>query len=496
MTRLPAGSARRASGSLSNWLLSSSGSAMSTGRRVAIARVMTLGVSSVSRTPGPVGPGGGEPGPVDHAQAELVVIEERHRRAQRADRGPAHLGDHLDHLLHVERLGQHRRRLLQPRGAQRRRRQLVGQPAAHLLGLALAGHVGAGADPLGDLPVPLDRHRPHVVVPVGAAPGAHPEPVIEDPAGAQALPPVPLDPLAVLRVDRVEPPVAEELLDGLPGDPPPLGGVLEHLAVRRRHPDDLRAALDERPVPLLAAAQRLLGGRASAAGDDDEPGAAQRVVRTAHAEPVECPLAWRRRVTGRGPPRRSRMSRSPGGPARAPAARAASPLAASTAGQTAAMGCPVKSLTWRSYILASAGLTQTNRKSVSRNAIPAGASRSTASGSQDSNSPNPASRCFGTEVSALNRAPHPPCRRLPLAAPSWRQPAGSATSVPRPQRPLRISVPQSRYRCCQLAAWKPSANRCRRGRPPPEGPRKRDTNGLAAIARHNDGSMGKFSYSG
>jgi hypothetical protein len=27
-------------------------------------------------------------------------------------------------------------------------------------------------------------------------------------------------------------------------------------------------------------------------------------------------------------------------------------------------------------------------------------------------------------------------------------------------------------------------------------PGKRDTNGLAAIARHNDGSMGKFSYSG
>ena len=32
--------------------------------------------------------------------------------------------------------------------------------------------------------------------------------------------------------------------------------------------------------------------------------------------------------------------------------------------------------------------------------------------------------------------------------------------------------------------------------PPPEGPRKRDTDGLAAIGRHNDGSMGKFSYSG
>ena len=40
-----------ASGSDSNWARNSSGSAISTGRLVAIARVITLGVSSVSRTP-------------------------------------------------------------------------------------------------------------------------------------------------------------------------------------------------------------------------------------------------------------------------------------------------------------------------------------------------------------------------------------------------------------------------------------------------------------
>jgi hypothetical protein len=108
-------------------------------------------------------------------------------------------------------------------------------------------------------------------------------------------------------------------------------------------------------------------------------------------------------------------------------------------------------------------------------------------------------------------------------------------------------VPQSRYRCCQLAAGKPSINRClrtpdgasddtiphctgrsartrakRRLREPPGdtpgetatrlpertrlpgrtgqtrsgGPQKRDTYVIAAISRHNDGSMGKFSYSG
>ena len=34
------------------------------------------------------------------------------------------------------------------------------------------------------------------------------------------------------------------------------------------------------------------------------------------------------------------------------------------------------------------------------------------------------------------------------------------------------------------------------GGTPPRTPEIRDTDGIAAIARHNDGSMGKFSYSG
>ncbi len=108
---------------------------------------------------------------------------------------------------------------------------------------------------------------------------------------------------------------------------------------------------------------------------------------------------------------------------------AASARAASTAGHTAATGCPANSAGVRSYIRARAGLTQTNRKSWSRKAIPAGASRSTASGSQDPNSPNPASRCLGTEVSALNRAPHLPRRRLPLAAPSCYRTARPVTHL-------------------------------------------------------------------
>ena len=81
---------------------------------------------------------------------------------------------------------------------------------------------------------------------------------------------------------------------------------------------------------------------------------------------------------------------------------ATSARAASTAGQTSATGRPAKSATGRPNSSASAELTQTNRMSVPRTAIPADASRKTASGSQDSNSVNPASRCFGTEVSALN----------------------------------------------------------------------------------------------
>jgi hypothetical protein len=38
--------------------------------------------------------------------------------------------------------------------------------------------------------------------------------------------------------------------------------------------------------------------------------------------------------------------------------------------------------------------------------------------------------------------------------------------------------------------------RRRPGLPAPNCPQKRDTGWFTAIARHNDGSMGKFSYSG
>jgi len=118
----------------------------------------------------------------------------------------------------VSSLGQHRGGLLQAaRCASAAGGQLLGQAAAHLLGLPLAGHVAAGADPLDDLAVPLDRDRAHVVVPVRAALGADPVPVVEDLAGPDALAPVTLDPLPVLGVDRLQPAEPGVLILGLPG---------------------------------------------------------------------------------------------------------------------------------------------------------------------------------------------------------------------------------------------------------------------------------------
>ena len=235
---------------------SASGSSASTGRRVAIARVITPGLSSRMSRVAAACPGG-MPARVDHPQP--AAVQQGHRGPLRADRGAAHLGDHLDDLLDGQRLGQHRRGLLQPRGAQRGRRQLLGQPAAHLLGLALAGDVGTGADPLDDPPVSLDRHGADVVMAVGAGPGPDPVAVVEGLTGLDAGLPVALHPVPVLGVDHVQPAVAPVLLLGLPGDPAPFGAVLGDLAVGVRDPDDLRAALDEGSVPLLAAPDGLLG---------------------------------------------------------------------------------------------------------------------------------------------------------------------------------------------------------------------------------------------
>ena len=71
--------------------------------------------------------------------------------------------------------------------------KLLGQPAAHLLGLALAGDVDVGPDPFGDLAAPPDRHRADVVVPVPARLRADPVGGLEGPVAPDGLPPLVLD---------------------------------------------------------------------------------------------------------------------------------------------------------------------------------------------------------------------------------------------------------------------------------------------------------------
>ena len=159
----------------------------------------------------------------DDPQPEPLLVDERDRGAVSADRGPADLGDDADDFLHGKRLGKQRGRLLQPGGAQRGRGQLLGEPAAHLVGLALAGDIGARAHPLHDRAIPLDRHRPDVVVAVRAGLRADPVTAVENRAGLDAAEPVPLDPVAVVRVDGGEPAVGQVLIDRLAGDPAPLG---------------------------------------------------------------------------------------------------------------------------------------------------------------------------------------------------------------------------------------------------------------------------------
>ena len=215
---------------------------------------------------------------VDGAQPQPLGVENRHSGPLSPDRRAADLGDDLDHLLDSQRLGQHRGGLLQPRCAQRRGRQLLGQPTAHLLGLALRGDVSTGAHPLDDPAVPLDRHSAHVVVPVGAGPAANPVAAVEDLAGPDAVAPGRLDPLPVVAVDRLQPALAEIFLSGLASDPAPLRRVLGNLAVRPGHPDHLRARLHQRAVPLLAAPQRLRGQMLLRDLDGDRADAADLAV--------------------------------------------------------------------------------------------------------------------------------------------------------------------------------------------------------------------------
>src|SRR6202042_793179 len=92
-----------------------------------------------------------------------------------------------------------------------------------------------------------------------SGPGFGPDPVtaVEYFPGPDAFPPFPLDPLAVLGVNRVQPAIAQVLVQALAGNPAPLRRILGDLAGGRGDPDDLGARLHQRAVPLFAAAERL-----------------------------------------------------------------------------------------------------------------------------------------------------------------------------------------------------------------------------------------------
>ena len=77
-------------------------------------------------------------------------------------------------------------------------------------------------------------------------------------AAAQRLAPRLLRARPVVGVDRAEPAVGEVLLQPLPGDRPPLRGVLLHRAARLGDPHQLLLGLHQRAVPLLVAAQLVL----------------------------------------------------------------------------------------------------------------------------------------------------------------------------------------------------------------------------------------------
>ncbi len=84
-------------------------------------------------------------------------------------------------------------------------------------------------------------------------------------------------------MDRVQPAVADVVLGGLPGDPPPFGRVFRHRAVGAGHPDHLGTGLDQRAVTLLAAPDLLLGRGPGAR--QHQPHAGDPAVRVGYGEP-------------------------------------------------------------------------------------------------------------------------------------------------------------------------------------------------------------------
>src|SRR5262249_10919614 len=147
--------------------------------------------------------------------------------------------------------------LLQSRGTQGRGGELLGQPAAHLIGLTLTGDVGARAHPFDNGAIPFDWHGPDVVVPIRTRLGANTVTAIEDRSRADAVAPVALNPVPVVRVNCGQPAVGEIILDRLTDNPPPPGRVLSDLSCRVNDPTPLSARLQERAVPFPGPADGL-----------------------------------------------------------------------------------------------------------------------------------------------------------------------------------------------------------------------------------------------
>ncbi len=235
--------------------------------------------------------GVGDRAGVDHLEGAAVGVEERDGGVVGGQGGAADVDDDLDDLLDRERLGQYRGRALEAGGAQGGGAELVGQAAAHLLGLTLGGDVGVGAHPLDHAAVADDRDGPDLEVAVAAGAGADAVGPLEHGPAAQGLAPGLLGGGAVVGVDGVEPAVGEVFLQPLAGDGAPFRRVFDHRAAGRGDPDELLLGLDERAVALLAAAQVVFGGLAFGEVDAEQGGADRGALVVVEREERDGPVA-------------------------------------------------------------------------------------------------------------------------------------------------------------------------------------------------------------
>ncbi len=121
-----------------------------------------------------------------------------------------------------------------------------------LLGMHAVGDVGVRADPFPDLSLVVEhRHGPHLHAAVLAVAAAQAVLGGERPARGDGGAPGPERLVAIVGMDRLEPPAPGGLGSGLPGERLPLARVGGPAAVARRGPHDLRGGGDECAVAGL-----------------------------------------------------------------------------------------------------------------------------------------------------------------------------------------------------------------------------------------------------